>query len=129
MEVGKLPHGRFSNIVGHTIDHTEVRGWGNTGRPKKLNSSYTELKTVGCIIHGPELEQVYKIPKMPKSLFINKAKEFTSNIYQGRRNGVGSLGMAQGLQFSRAPVLKKISKYTGRPENQKEEQKLVESED
>ncbi|KAL7591003.1 hypothetical protein Lser_V15G33207 [Lactuca serriola] len=80
MEVGRLPRGLFRNIIGDMVDHTEVRGWSNTGRPKKLNPSFTELKYVSCIIHGPESEQVYKIPKKPKSLFVNKATEFTSSM-------------------------------------------------
>lgn len=33
----------------------EVRGWRKTGRPKQLNPSFTELKTVRCIIYGPGL--------------------------------------------------------------------------
>ncbi|GKF65894.1 hypothetical protein Tco_0192411, partial [Tanacetum coccineum] len=45
----------FRNLVGDTIDYTEVRGWAKTGRPQQPYQSYTELKTVRCIIYGPEL--------------------------------------------------------------------------
>ncbi|KAI3701539.1 hypothetical protein L6452_26700 [Arctium lappa] len=54
MEVGRLAPDWFGVLVGDTIDYTEVRGWRMTGRPKQLNPSFTELKTVRCIIHGPQ---------------------------------------------------------------------------
>ncbi|KAL7591516.1 hypothetical protein Lser_V15G33193 [Lactuca serriola] len=80
MEIGRLTPHWFSILVGDTIDSTEVRGWRKTGRPKQMNPSFTELKTVRCIIHGPELEEVYKIPQMSKSSFLDKTLEFPSSI-------------------------------------------------
>ena len=59
MEVGRLSHGWFSRLVGDTIDDTEVRGWRKTGRPQMPNPSITELKTVRCIIHGPETVNMF----------------------------------------------------------------------
>ncbi|KAJ9551079.1 hypothetical protein OSB04_015124 [Centaurea solstitialis] len=53
MEVGRLTPDWFSVLVGDTIDYTEVRGWRKTGRPTQLNPSFTEVETVGCIIHDP----------------------------------------------------------------------------
>ncbi|CAH1449178.1 unnamed protein product [Lactuca virosa] len=82
MEVGKLTTDWFRILVGDTIDNTEVRGWRKTGRPKQLNPSFTELKIVQCIIHGPQLEEVYKIAKMPKSSFVDKTLEFTSSMFR-----------------------------------------------
>ncbi|KAJ9550903.1 hypothetical protein OSB04_014948 [Centaurea solstitialis] len=55
MEVGGPTPDWFRVLVGDTIDYTEVRGWRKTGRPKQSNPSFTELKTVRCIIDGPEL--------------------------------------------------------------------------
>ncbi|KAI3709736.1 hypothetical protein L2E82_39502 [Cichorium intybus] len=80
MEVGRLTPGWFRILVGDAIDYTEVRGWRKTGRPKQLNRSFTELKTVRCIIHGPESEEIYKIPEMSKSSFVDKSLEFTSSM-------------------------------------------------
>ncbi|KAL7593361.1 hypothetical protein Lser_V15G33802 [Lactuca serriola] len=80
MEVGRLTPDWFRILVGDTIDYTEVRGWRKTGRPKRLNPSFTELKTVRCIIHGPESEEIYKIAEMSKSSFVDKTLEFTSDI-------------------------------------------------
>ncbi|KAJ0581852.1 hypothetical protein HanHA300_Chr04g0145841 [Helianthus annuus] len=58
VEAGKGIPGWFSVLVGDTIDHTEVRGWRKTGRPQPSDQSFTELKTIRCIIHGPELVNV-----------------------------------------------------------------------
>ncbi|CAH1449195.1 unnamed protein product [Lactuca virosa] len=66
MEVGRLIPDWLRILVGDVIDYAEVRGWRKTGRPKQLNPSFTELKTVRCIIHGPELEDIYKITEMSK---------------------------------------------------------------
>ncbi|XP_023756518.1 disease resistance protein RUN1 [Lactuca sativa] len=82
MEVGRLAPDWFRILVGDTdtIDYTEVRGWRKTGRPKQLNPSFTELKTVRCIIHGPQLEEIYKIGEMSKSSFVDETLEFTSSM-------------------------------------------------
>ncbi|XP_023731175.1 probable disease resistance protein At4g19520 isoform X3 [Lactuca sativa] len=79
MEVGKLTPGWFSILVGDTIECTEVRGWRKTGRPTQLNPSFTELKFVRCIIHGPESEDIYKIVDMSKSSIVDKKLEFMSS--------------------------------------------------
>ncbi|KAK9074086.1 hypothetical protein SSX86_006683 [Deinandra increscens subsp. villosa] len=47
----------FRILVGDTINYTEVTGWRNTGRPKHVYPSFAELKTIGCIIHGPQLKK------------------------------------------------------------------------
>ncbi|KAI3509188.1 hypothetical protein L1887_24272 [Cichorium endivia] len=78
MEVGRLTPYRFRILVGDTFDITEVRGWRKTGRPKQLNQSFTELKTVQCIIHGHELDEIYNITEMSKSSFVDKSLKFTS---------------------------------------------------
>ncbi|XP_024961638.1 putative disease resistance protein At4g11170 [Cynara cardunculus var. scolymus] len=80
MEVGRLTPGWFRVLVGDTIDYTEVRGWRKTGRPKQSNPSFTELKTVRCIIDGSESEDVYKIAEMSKSSLVDKTVESTSSI-------------------------------------------------
>ncbi|XP_024961630.1 disease resistance protein RML1A-like, partial [Cynara cardunculus var. scolymus] len=80
MEVGRLTPDRFGVLFGDNIDYTEVRGWRMTGRPKQLNPSFSELKTVGCIIHGPELEEIYNIAEMSESSLVDKTVEFTSSI-------------------------------------------------
>ncbi|KAK1425253.1 hypothetical protein QVD17_20601 [Tagetes erecta] len=67
MEVGRLSHDWFRILVGDTTDHTEVRGWRKTGRPENVYQSFTELKTIRCIIHGPQLEDIYSIAEMSKS--------------------------------------------------------------
>ncbi|XP_042752220.1 disease resistance protein RUN1 isoform X2 [Lactuca sativa] len=77
MEVDRLTPDWFRNLVGDTIHFI---GWRKTGRPKQLNQSFTELKTVRCIIHGPELEEIYKIPEMSKSSFVDRTLEFPSSM-------------------------------------------------
>ncbi|KVH88490.1 Toll/interleukin-1 receptor homology (TIR) domain-containing protein [Cynara cardunculus var. scolymus] len=86
MEVGRLTPHWFRILFGDTIDYTEVQGWRKTGRPKRSNPSYTELKTVRCIIHGPEQEEIYKIAEMSKSSLVDKNVDFTSSIL-----GVGDM--------------------------------------
>ncbi|MFS7950335.1 hypothetical protein Hanom_Chr07g00582001 [Helianthus anomalus] len=54
-EVGRLTPDWFRILAGDTIDYTEVRGWRKTGRPKQVNLSTIEVKTIRCIIHGPQL--------------------------------------------------------------------------
>ncbi|XP_035832789.1 uncharacterized protein LOC110875549 [Helianthus annuus] len=83
MEVGRLTPDWFRILVGDAIDYTEVRGWRKTGRPKQVNdSSFTELKTIRCIIDGPELEHVYKIAEMSKSSIDDKTVAFTSSLLE-----------------------------------------------
>ncbi|KAJ0541043.1 hypothetical protein HanRHA438_Chr09g0381261 [Helianthus annuus] len=67
-EVGRLTLDWFSILVGDYIDSTEIRGWRKTGRPKQVNDpSFTELKTIRCIIHGPLSEDIYNFTEMSKS--------------------------------------------------------------
>ncbi|CAH1426874.1 unnamed protein product [Lactuca virosa] len=80
VEVGRLTPGWFNTLVGDTIECTEVRGWRKTGRPMQLNPSFSELKFVRCIIHGPESEDIYKIAEMSKSSSVDKTLEFTSSL-------------------------------------------------
>ncbi|XP_042758467.1 uncharacterized protein LOC111909382 [Lactuca sativa] len=80
MEIGRLTPGWFSILVGDTIECTEVRGWRKTGRPMQLNPSFTELKFVRCIMHGPESEEIYKIAEMSKSSIVDSTLEFTSSL-------------------------------------------------
>ncbi|KAI3709355.1 hypothetical protein L2E82_39115 [Cichorium intybus] len=80
MEVDRQCPDWFRILVGDTIDYTEVRGWRKTGRPKQMNTSFTELKTVRCIVHGPELEEIYKITEMSKSSSVDKPLESTSSM-------------------------------------------------
>ncbi|KAI3496029.1 hypothetical protein L1887_38379 [Cichorium endivia] len=82
MEVGRLNRDWFSILVGDTVDYTEVRGWRKTGRPKQLNPSFTELKTVRCIIHGPELEDVYKIANVSKLSFVDGTSSFGTRMLE-----------------------------------------------
>nr|GFA61928.1 Toll/interleukin-1 receptor (TIR) domain-containing protein [Tanacetum cinerariifolium] len=56
MEVGRLSSNWFKNLVGDTVDYTEIGGWRKTGRPDQPYQSFRELKTVGCIIYGPQLD-------------------------------------------------------------------------
>ncbi|KAJ9550885.1 LOW QUALITY PROTEIN: hypothetical protein OSB04_014930, partial [Centaurea solstitialis] len=82
MEVERLTPDWFRILVGDTIDYTEVRGWRKTGRPKQSNPSFTELKTVRCIIHGPGEEEIYNLAQMSKSSLLDKTIEFTSSILE-----------------------------------------------
>ncbi|PWA76636.1 alpha/Beta hydrolase fold protein [Artemisia annua] len=97
MEVGRLTPKWFYNLVGDTIDYTgtfnsvefktyyrmlivllivtEIGGWRKTGRPDQPYGSYTELKTVRCIIYGPELEEIYKIAESTKSSLLDATVE------------------------------------------------------
>ncbi|XP_023731987.1 disease resistance protein RUN1 isoform X1 [Lactuca sativa] len=79
MEVGRLTPDWFRILVGDTVDNIEVRGWRKTGRPKQLNPSFTELKTVQCIIHGPQSEEIYKVAEMSKSSFVDKTSSMLVN--------------------------------------------------
>ncbi|XP_076896998.1 disease resistance protein Roq1-like isoform X2 [Bidens hawaiensis] len=84
MEVDRLTHDWFRSLVGDTIDNTEIRGWRKTGRPKRVNDpSFTELKTIRCIIHGPQLEDIYEFEDMPESSFADKTLAFTSSLLEG----------------------------------------------
>ncbi|KAM0066637.1 putative protein kinase RLK-Pelle-CrRLK1L-1 family [Helianthus debilis subsp. tardiflorus] len=83
MEVGRLNPDWFRILVGDTVDYTEVRGWRKTGRPKQVNPSFTELKTIRCIIHGPQLDDIYNIAEMVKSSTGDKTTAFTSNLLEG----------------------------------------------
>ncbi|XP_076894289.1 disease resistance protein RML1B-like [Bidens hawaiensis] len=83
IEVGRLTRACFSRIFGDVIDCMEVRGWRKTGRPKQVNESYTELKTVRCIINGPDLEDIYKIAEMSKASFGDKTVGLPSNLLEG----------------------------------------------
>ncbi|XP_071733601.1 disease resistance protein ADR2-like [Rutidosis leptorrhynchoides] len=88
MEVGRLTPLWFSFLVGDTIDYTEVRGWRKTGRPKQVNPSFTELKTVRCIFDGPQLEDVYKITEISKLSHVDKPVQFTpSSFEQEKKSG------------------------------------------
>ncbi|KAI3701537.1 hypothetical protein L6452_26698 [Arctium lappa] len=80
MELGRLNPGWFRILVGDAVDNTEVRGWRKTGRPMQLNPSFTELKTVKCIIHGPESEDFYKIAEMSKLSFVDKTMRFIKSV-------------------------------------------------
>ncbi|CAI9265870.1 unnamed protein product [Lactuca saligna] len=80
VEAGGLTRGWFRMLVGGSIDHIEVQGWRKTGRPRQSNPSITELRAVRCIIHGPELEEMYKMAEMSKSSFVDKCSEVTSSI-------------------------------------------------
>ncbi|KAI3802752.1 hypothetical protein L1987_30895 [Smallanthus sonchifolius] len=70
-------------LAGDTIDYIEIRGWRKTGRPKQVNPSLTEVKTIRCIIHGPQLEDIYKMAEMSKSSIGDKTAVFTSSLLHG----------------------------------------------
>ncbi|KAI3827469.1 hypothetical protein L1987_01545 [Smallanthus sonchifolius] len=76
----RLTPGWFSILAGDTIDDTEIRGWRKIGRPQQLCQSYTELKTVRCIVCGPQLEDIYKIAEMSTSSFVYKSMEFALSL-------------------------------------------------
>ncbi|KAK1431518.1 hypothetical protein QVD17_07978 [Tagetes erecta] len=80
VEVGRLTPDWFRILAGDTIDYTEVRGWRKTGRPKQVNPSFTELKTVRCIIHGPQSEEIYNIAEMLKSSIDYKSAASASSL-------------------------------------------------
>ncbi|KAJ9550891.1 hypothetical protein OSB04_014936 [Centaurea solstitialis] len=108
MEVERLTPEWFRILVGDTIDYTEVRGWRKTGRPKQPNPSFTQLKTVRCIIDGPGAvnmlytifsgiylsyanlsllfgvlqEEIYNLAEMSKSSLSHKTIESTSSILE-----------------------------------------------
>ncbi|KAK1418438.1 hypothetical protein QVD17_27583 [Tagetes erecta] len=79
-EIGRLTPGWFSILVGDTVEDTEIRGWRKTGRPQQMCQSYTELKTVRCILYGPQLEDVYRIAEMSTSSFVYKSMEFALSL-------------------------------------------------
>ncbi|XP_071726814.1 uncharacterized protein [Rutidosis leptorrhynchoides] len=84
MEVGRLTPDWFMILVGDTVDSTEVRGWRKTG----VNPSFTELKTVRCIVDGPELDEVYNIDGISKSSHGNKTVQVTSSALFDRIGSV-----------------------------------------
>ncbi|KVH88492.1 hypothetical protein Ccrd_026692 [Cynara cardunculus var. scolymus] len=55
LDSDRPPPGWFWDLVGDIIDYTEIQGWRKTGRRKDLNPLSTELRTVRCTIHDPEL--------------------------------------------------------------------------
>ncbi|KAL8252516.1 hypothetical protein R6Q59_036209 [Mikania micrantha] len=82
VEVGRLTPDWFRILAGDTIDYTEVRGWRKVGRPKQVNPTFTELKTIRCIIHGPQMEDIYNMAKMSKSSIDDKTLAFTSSLLE-----------------------------------------------
>ncbi|KAI7745659.1 hypothetical protein M8C21_023191, partial [Ambrosia artemisiifolia] len=66
--------------LGDTIDYTEVRIWRKTGRLKQVNPSFTELKTIRCIIHGPQLEDIYTTVEMSTSSVGDKSVALSSSL-------------------------------------------------
>ncbi|XP_076894293.1 uncharacterized protein LOC143546521 [Bidens hawaiensis] len=83
VDVGRLTPDWFTILVGDTIDYTEIRGWRKIGRPKRVNPSFTELKTVRCIIDGPQLEDIYMITELSKPSIGDKTVVFTSSLLEG----------------------------------------------
>ncbi|KAL7590999.1 hypothetical protein Lser_V15G33203 [Lactuca serriola] len=124
MEVGRLTDDWFRILVGDTIDHAEVRGWRKTGRRKQLNPSFTELKTVRCIIHGPQSEEVYKIANMSKSMFVDKNLGFSSTMFGEMKSATSSkssdttakelnkIQNVESMDMSKASVLNEIQQST-----------------
>ncbi|KAL8228589.1 hypothetical protein R6Q59_000015 [Mikania micrantha] len=105
VEVGRLTPDWFRILAGDTIDYngmslnlvklqtkkifsyfvfyvTEVRGWRKVDRPKQMNPTFTELKTIRCIIHGPQMEDIYDMAKMSKSSIDAKTLAFTSSLLE-----------------------------------------------
>ncbi|KAL8232438.1 hypothetical protein R6Q57_002216 [Mikania cordata] len=82
VEVGRLTPDWFQILAGDTIDYTEVRGWRKVSRPKQVNLTFTELKTIRCIIHGPQMEDIYNMAKMSKSSIDDKTLAFTSSLLE-----------------------------------------------
>ncbi|MFS7915033.1 putative kelch-type beta propeller [Helianthus anomalus] len=78
MEVGRLTPDWFRILVGDTIDYTEIRGWRKTGRPKQVNPSFTELRTIRCIIHGPQLKQTERSLRVSKAFDSDEINESDS---------------------------------------------------
>ncbi|KAD2805261.1 hypothetical protein E3N88_38638 [Mikania micrantha] len=90
-EIGRLTPDWFSILVGDTIDDTEIRGWRKTGRRQQLCRSNIELKSVRCIIYGPQLEDIYKISDMSTSSFVYKSMEFALNSgWETSKSGAAS---------------------------------------
>ncbi|MFS7950334.1 hypothetical protein Hanom_Chr07g00581991 [Helianthus anomalus] len=82
-EVGRVTPDWFQILAGDTIDYTEVRGWRKTGRPNQVNLSSIEVKTIRCIIHGPQLEEIYNMAEMSKSSIRDKSVVSTSSFLVG----------------------------------------------
>nr|XP_043627317.1 probable serine/threonine-protein kinase PBL28 [Erigeron canadensis] len=80
MEAGKLTPDWFRILVDNKIDYTEVGGWRMTGKPEHPYQSYTELKTIGCIMYGPAMEESCKITKLSKSSLDDKVMESTTEL-------------------------------------------------
>ncbi|XP_076896995.1 uncharacterized protein LOC143550188 [Bidens hawaiensis] len=76
--VGRLTLDWFRLLVGDTIEYTEVRGWRNSGQPKLVNQSQSELKTIRHIIHDPELGDTCNMAEKSKSSFGDKTMALTS---------------------------------------------------
>nr|XP_043629010.1 disease resistance protein RUN1-like [Erigeron canadensis] len=75
MEAGKLNADWFRILVDDKINYSEVGGWRLTGKPELPYQSYTEVKTVRCIMYGPEMEGIYKIAELSKSSLVDKTME------------------------------------------------------
>nr|XP_043615528.1 disease resistance protein RUN1-like isoform X2 [Erigeron canadensis] len=128
MEVGRLAPDWFKILVGDTIDYTEIRGWRKIGRPKQLNRSYIDLKTLRCIIQGPELEDIYKITEMSKSSLdttmtftssselVKSGTEFEIHATNGKRTvhkKLIGIGVNIGDDKVKHKVVKELAKFAG----------------
>ncbi|XP_024961643.1 disease resistance protein RML1A-like [Cynara cardunculus var. scolymus] len=85
LDSDRPPPGWFWDLVGDIIDYTEIQGWRKTGRRKDLNPLSTELRTVRCTIHDPELKQEKKMPEMSESSFVDKPVEYRSTTLGEKR--------------------------------------------
>ncbi|PWA93462.1 toll/interleukin-1 receptor (TIR) domain-containing protein [Artemisia annua] len=116
MEVGRLSSSWFKNLVGETIDYTEIGGWRKTGRPDQPHRSYTKLKTVGCIIYDPDLKntqgELYKIEELSKSSLSDKTEEYTSESSKvaTKKNTQGELYKIE--ELSKSSLSDKTEEYT-----------------
>ncbi|KAI7728940.1 hypothetical protein M8C21_019016 [Ambrosia artemisiifolia] len=83
----------------------KVRGWRKTGRPKQVNSSFTELKMIRCIIHGPEYDDIYNIAEMVKSSIGDKTIAFTSSLLEGEMKSGRGTNLTDGKIAETVPLL------------------------
>ncbi|GJW56174.1 Toll/interleukin-1 receptor domain-containing protein, partial [Tanacetum coccineum] len=115
MEVGRLNPNWFRNLVGDTIDYTEIGGWRKTGRPDKPYQSFTELKNIRCTIYGPRLlnnnqNEFYTIEELTESSIVNKAVKFPSE-FSGKKKVVLKVELSGDIEKQK--VMKAASSITG----------------
>ncbi|CAI9304506.1 unnamed protein product [Lactuca saligna] len=123
MEAGRLTPDWFSILVGDTIDCTEVRGWRKTGRPTQLKPSFTELKFVRCIVHGPESNKPQEM-LMLLYVTLSKLSEMIMSVAQSTTDFKAELELLIDTLQIITPICYEIVKVYGKLDHTEAECKM-----